>query len=75
MEAVRTDGTVMTAEREQRRGSYQHPLSDDEIQAKFKSTAGAVLDTTDVDKLIAAVESLDQATDLEELGTLLAGKP
>jgi aconitate decarboxylase len=73
MKAVRTDGTEMTAEREQRRGSFQHPLSDEEIHAKFKSTAGAILDAGTVNKLLATVGSIEAAADLKELGTLLAG--
>ena len=73
MIAKKTDGTTMTAELEQRRGSFQHPLSDEEIQTKFRSTAGAILDSATTGKLLAAVNSIETAADLKELGALLAG--
>ena len=72
MKAICKDGTEMTTTREQRRGSFQHPLNDDEIHAKFRSTAGAILDAATVDQLLATVGRIEKAKDLKELGSLLA---
>jgi 2-methylcitrate dehydratase PrpD len=67
------DGTEMETTREQRRGSFQHPLSDEEIRTKFHRTAGAILPADSVDRLMAAVGGLETAKNLDELGTLLRG--
>jgi len=43
IEAVQSDGTVLTTFAEQRRGSAEHPLSVDEVEQKFRRLVQDVL--------------------------------
>jgi aconitate decarboxylase len=73
VEAELADGTRLRAFTEQRRGSSHHPLSADEIAAKFTRTAAASLSPEGVQALRGMVERIDDCADLRELGGVLRG--
>jgi 2-methylcitrate dehydratase PrpD len=70
--AESTDGQVWEEYVEQRRGSFDHPLSQEELERKFARTAGASLKPEAVDELRELVLSIEQAETLERLGALLS---
>jgi aconitate decarboxylase len=71
------DGRTESESVEHPRGSAAHPLSSDEIVAKYRAQAGRVLDPDSVDELARAVLGLgdgtaDGADDTQRLSHLLA---
>lgn len=73
VEAETRDGRTLTASREQRTGSAEHPLSDRDLMTKFRHTAGAVLKGSAVDALIAEIDGMENARDMSGLSALLIG--
>lgn len=65
------DGRSYTREAIYRKGSPENPMTDAERYAKFRRLATAALPPASVDKIIGAVESLAQATDIRDLIGLL----
>src|SRR5215208_5122408 len=73
IEAVQSDGTVLTTFAEQRRGSAEHPLSVDEVQQKFRRLVKDVLPARGGDALIEMLGGLESRRDLGELMSLIRG--
>jgi aconitate decarboxylase len=72
MEALRKDGSVLTTEVEQRRGSATHPLSYEEVELKFRRLAAAALRDRDIEELIGVIGTIEQAPNLGRLSRLIA---
>jgi 2-methylcitrate dehydratase PrpD len=64
------DGRVLRHREPVNRGSSDRPLSRDEVQAKFRQTAGRALPPARVDALAAAVLELDRAPGIDALAAL-----
>ncbi len=75
IEAVLSDGRRLTTAIEQRRGSSQHPLSDEEILQKFRRLARPSLNEEQVEETIARVAALESEPDLKRLSELLTTPP
>ena len=73
VEAEMQDGRTLTASREQRTGSAEHPLSDQTLTEKFRHTAGAVVHESAVDALITEIDNIEKARDMTGLRALLLG--
>jgi 2-methylcitrate dehydratase PrpD len=54
------------------RGGPEHPVTDAELQAKFRGNAGLVLDANRIDELIRRVSALRDELDLTALARCLA---
>ena len=67
IEVTRTDGTVLHATREYAKGSALAPLTPAEVDAKFESLAGRLLNPGQVDRLRTLVGELDKHDDIGEL--------
>lgn len=74
IEATLSDGRILEAFTEQRRGSSHNPLSGDEIIAKFHRTSGAALDDAAVGELLDRIFQIERESNLERLGVLLMGE-
>jgi 2-methylcitrate dehydratase PrpD len=72
IEAVRSDGTVLTTFAEQRRGSAEHPLSVHEVEQKFRRLVKDVLPARRSDALIEIVVGLESKPDLDEFTSLIS---
>jgi len=59
-----TDGRKFVATVDQAKGSPQNPLSDDELVAKFRANASAVMSEARQDDIIAATWGFDEFTDV-----------
>lgn len=55
------------------RGSPENPLSDDELEEKFRRQAGTVLNEAAVDRVVALVEDLPRLEDVTVLTEALVG--
>jgi 2-methylcitrate dehydratase PrpD len=75
IEAVLTDGSRLSTIIEQRRGSSDHPLSDEEILEKFRRLARVSLDEAECNQAIGLVASIEREQNLERLTGLLAKRP
>ena len=72
--AIRTrDGAVHECRIDSPLGSWDRPLPDDELIAKFRSLALPVLGTERMAKLEGKVLALDNGTDPLAIASLLAG--
>jgi 2-methylcitrate dehydratase PrpD len=71
IDAVRNDGSVLTAFVEQRRGSVEHPLAKAEVEQKFRRLATASLTGPAIDELIGIVSRLETQPDLKRLAELI----
>ena len=65
------DNTRLVAEMMYPKGDPQNPLSDAELEAKFRENAADVLDTAATDALLEALRATPQATSLAPLSKLL----
>lgn len=68
-----TDGRTVDAEEPYRKGSLRNPASHDERLDKFRNLASAMLDDKHAERLIEAVDHLDEVDDVAELMPLLVG--
>lgn len=66
-----TDGTSLTETVRSARGSYDNPLSEAEVLAKFHDVADDVLGPRDAARLAERVLGVEQITDVDELTELL----
>jgi 2-methylcitrate dehydratase PrpD len=71
IEAVQSDGTVLTTFAEQRRGSPEHPLSVYEMEQKFRRLVKNILPPPTRDALIDMVGGLELQPDLSALTSLI----
>ena len=72
MEAVRSDGSVLSTKIEQRRGSADHPLTITEIEQKFGRLAATTLPRPAVEELIGIIGKLEHEATLNRLTSLIA---
>jgi len=54
------DGTQIDRYQDHNRGSAEHPLTDEEVAAKFRANAGATLSARQMDEIVAACTNLSQ---------------
>jgi aconitate decarboxylase len=74
IEALRRDGSVLSTEIEQRRGSSDHPLSISEVEQKFRRLAAAVLSPRDAEDVMGLVPTIERKGHLERLVSLIGGR-
>lgn len=67
IEVTLRGGKKLQAETSHPKGNHRNPLSDGEVEAKFRSLTAASLDSSQQDAVLGQVWSLDQAEDLEAL--------
>lgn len=66
-----TSGRMLTKHVATARGDYKNPLSEDEVRAKFRSTAGLTLPAVQVEQLEQAISRVADSPNLDELAELL----
>jgi aconitate decarboxylase len=71
IEAVRRDGSVLSTEIEQRRGSPNRPLGIGEVEQKFRRLAGVVLSPRDIEDVMGLVATIQRKNHLEKLVSLI----
>ena len=72
--AVRTrDGRTFQELLLDRRGSPENPLSPAEIETKFRSVVGSCISTSDADRIVNLVGTLEQLPNLSPLIAAIAG--
>jgi 2-methylcitrate dehydratase len=67
IEVTTTDGQRVMAETTHPKGHYRNPLTDSEIEAKFRGLASGALGAEGCDRVLAQVWDLDNATTLDRL--------
>ena len=67
-----TDGRTLVKRVDQAKGQPRHPLSDAELQVKFRDAAGRALPKDRVEALLAAVMTLETAADVRAVARLLS---
>jgi len=65
--ATLTDGRQLVAENEFPRGHDQNPMTDDEVEAKFRRLAKGRLDAARTDRVLELCRKLEQLTSIDEL--------
>jgi 2-methylcitrate dehydratase PrpD len=70
-----SDGRMLTGRMKVARGDYTNPLSEDELRAKFRTTAGTVFDSKRVAALEQMIAKTDELADVNELVALLVSRP
>lgn len=73
IEARLQDGRVFARDNDRRRGSPEWPLTDGEIEGKFRRLAADALRPQAADEVIAIVAALERQPDLARLTALLRG--
>lgn len=71
VEARLKDGKVLDSYVEQRRGSVEHPLTQQEVEAKFQRLAGTRLESAAIEQILELVSKIEQEPDLQRLAKLL----
>jgi 2-methylcitrate dehydratase PrpD len=66
------DGTRRVRRVEQAKGQPRNPLSDAELEVKFRDAAGRVLPADKVEAVLAQVNALDSVSDVGTLARLLS---
>jgi len=74
IEALRNDGSVLSTEVEQRRGSPDHPLDAAEVEQKFRRLAAVVLSSRDADDAVDLVATVEHKDHLQRLVSLIGGR-
>jgi aconitate decarboxylase len=72
IDAVRSDGSVLSTTVEQRRGSFDHPLTATEIEEKFRRLAATTLTEAAIDDVIGIIATLEHEPTLHRLSCLIA---
>jgi 2-methylcitrate dehydratase len=67
IELTTTDGRRMTVETSHPKGHHRNPLSDRDVEGKFRDLAGAALGAGGCDRALAEVWALDRARSLDGL--------
>lgn len=68
-----TDGAVYEEQVDHAKGSPENPMTDDDIVAKFRANAAAVLTAKKQDQVIEATWALEDFTDISDYMQLLVG--
>ena len=71
-EVVTTDGRTLRSELDYPKGDPENPVTWDEMREKFTLLSSPVISAERQREIIAAVESLDQMSDVRQLATLLS---
>ncbi len=71
IEALKKDGSVLSASVEQRRGSADHPLGQEEVEQKFRQLAAVSLPPAAIDDLIDIVGTLENHGNIDRLIELI----
>jgi 2-methylcitrate dehydratase PrpD len=74
IEACLTNGERLSVFTEQRRGSSDRPLTQDEIIGKFRVLTANVLDTRAIEGLLDLVLQIEMQPDITALSRLLLGR-
>jgi 2-methylcitrate dehydratase len=67
VELVTSDGRKLTAETSHPKGHRRNPLTDAEVEAKFRGLASGALGAKGCDRVLSEVWSLDKAATLDGL--------
>lgn len=67
IEVTTTDGQRMAAETSHPKGNYRNPLTDGEVEAKFRGLASSALGAERCDQVLAEVWDLENAATLDKL--------
>jgi 2-methylcitrate dehydratase PrpD len=67
------DGKKLAARCEHPRGSYENPLTRDQIESKFRTYAKGVLPDARAEEIVAAVNRLEDLASVRKLMELLRG--
>jgi 2-methylcitrate dehydratase len=67
LEVTTADGRRLTAQTSHPKGHRRNPLTDDEVEAKFRGLAGTALGATGCDRVLAEVWGLEAAPTLDGL--------
>jgi 2-methylcitrate dehydratase PrpD len=68
------DGTMETARVDHAHGDAENPLTDDELDDKYRALARVAVDANDVEPLLAAMRSLESLERASEIGRLARGR-
>jgi aconitate decarboxylase len=75
IEALRKDGSILSTEIEQRRGSAEHPLNAATVEQKFRRLAAVALPPQDVEDLLGLIGAVEREVRLDRLTGLIARRP
>ncbi len=75
VELTTRDGRVASRRVDWPRGYPQNPVSEAELERKFRQLAGPVVDAQTADRIVSAVSGLEQAARVDDLMALLADTP
>jgi 2-methylcitrate dehydratase len=67
VELVTTDGRKLTAETSHPKGHRRNPLTDAEVELKFRGLASGALGAKRCDRVLSEIWNLDKATTLDGL--------
>jgi 2-methylcitrate dehydratase len=67
IEVTTTDGRRVAAETSHPKGHYRNPLTDGEVEAKFRGLASGALGAKECDRVLAEVWDLENAATLDKL--------
>ena len=70
---VTKSGTIHRTMVDYHKGHYKNPMTEAEIEAKFRPLAAGVLQTAQTDRLLAALWRLEDQANMNDLMTLTAG--
>lgn len=73
VEAQLKDGRILKSYVEQRRGSAEHPLTQQEVEKKFLRLAGTCLKPNETDEILELVANIERQSNLYRLRELLSG--
>ncbi len=71
VELQTTDGREVSRRVDHAKGTREHPLSPDEVRAKYLDLTGRVIPRARAEAIMAAVDDIDRARDLGRLAALL----
>lgn len=74
MQVVTSAGSIQRAQVDYHRGHWKNPMSDSEVEAKFRKLARAVLSDAESDRLLETVWKLDALDDAGEVVRLTASE-
>jgi 2-methylcitrate dehydratase len=67
IEVTTTDGRRLAAETSHPKGHYRNPLTERDVEGKFRDLAGGALGGKGCDRVLAEVWNLENATTLDRL--------
>jgi 2-methylcitrate dehydratase len=67
IEVTTTDGKRVAAETSHPKGHYRNPLTNGEVEAKFRGLASRALGAKECDRVLAEVWDLENAATLDKL--------